>query len=146
MPDLTPFAGAIQTAAGVLIGGIVSIVTLRITMRQQYRLEVLRDREALRNATRDRLRDTFATALLAAAMMDTIAQRTLSLWGTKEEVAALNDELRAIRGELSRAGVRILLEPQATGVEAAYNEVRRVFESFQTHYVILQENLTDDRR
>jgi hypothetical protein len=146
MPDLTPFAGAIQTAAGVLIGGIVSIVTLRITMRQQYRLEVLRDREALRNATRDRLRDTFATALLAAAMMDTIAQRTLSLWGTKEEVAALNDELRAIRGELSRAGVRILLEQQATGVEAAYNEVRRVFESFQTHYVILQENLTDDRR
>ena len=59
------------------------------TMNHQRRLEVLKDQQALRNAARGRLGDACATAFLAAAMMDTIAQRSLSISRTDEELETL---------------------------------------------------------
>src|SRR5713101_4338796 len=137
MPDLTPFAGAIQTAVGAIIGGAVALVVATRTMNHQRRLEVLKDQQALRNATRDRLRAAFEPAFLAAAMMDAIAQRTLSLSKTKEELTARYDELRALGPELSRAGVRILLEQHGTEAEAAYDKVRDIFRAFEREYMVL---------
>jgi hypothetical protein len=152
MPDLTPYNVLIGAAiagcsaiVGGVIGGCFTIVGVRLTMGHQYRLEVLRDRQALRNATRDRLRDAYTTVFLAAAKMDAIAQRTLGLWNGKEKAQALNEDLRALNTELSRAGIHVLLEQHATEVEATYNEVRQAFVNFQNQYVVLQQNLTDDR-
>jgi hypothetical protein len=134
MPDLTPYTGLI----GVVIGGCIKLLGVRLTQQQQYRLEVLRDRQALRNATRGRLGETYTTVLLAAATMDAVAQRALSLWGNKEQVQALNEELRALSAELNHAGVRVLLEQQATDVNNAFNAVRQAFADFQNNYLILE--------
>ncbi len=68
----------------------------RLTQQHQLRLDVLKDARALRDAKRDRLQDTYTTVFLAAANMDAIAQRTLGLWGSKEQVQTLNEQLQAL--------------------------------------------------
>src|SRR5712691_1384522 len=92
MPDLTPYLSLI----GVAVGSCLTLLDVGLTMRNQYRLEVLKDRQALRNATRDRLRDTYATVFLASATMDAVAQRALGLWGGKEQVKVLSEEFQAL--------------------------------------------------
>ena len=137
MPDLTPFAGAIQTVIGAVISGVVALLVATRTMNHQRHLEVLKDQQALRNATRVRLGDACATALLAAAMMEAIAQRVLSISKTDDELKSRYAELEAIGPELSRAGVRILLEQHGSEVAAEYNKFRDIFQAFNRGYMVL---------
>ncbi len=130
MPDLTPFSGAI----GAIAGATIALVGTWLTWRHQFNMEILKDRQALRNARRERLRQTYEVVLLTAVTMRQAAARLIVLFGDETAESRgkeLNELFEKVTADLDHARVRLLLEQGTDLVYAQFEKLRLQFIEYQ---------------
>jgi hypothetical protein len=131
MPDLMPFAGPLGAAAIALVSAVTIFV---LTQRHQLHQDVLKDARVLRDAKRDRLRETYEVVLHSADAMKRASVRLSFLMSDETEesrAAELRDLFATATEGLDRARIRLLLDPEGHPVHAAFEEIRDAWIRFQ---------------